>query len=320
VAVVGGRGEKTANRILNRAVSSVRQPGSTMKPIAVYAPAVQLNLIHFSSQIPDCYITLRNGQKWPKNYGQSSPRDSGMSWVDNAIQNSKNTVPAQIMQSLTPQRAFNFVTGSLNLSSLVTSDKKGNTDIDYSPMCLGGLTQGVYPREMAAAYQIFGNGGQYTAAHGVLEIRDHHGNAVYTADETPRQVIKPATATIMNYLLQGVVKGNGTGAGVGKTSVPVAAKTGTGKEYAENWCVGVTPQYSCAVYHGPYRDDNVADELFGAILQNLPEHTVTAFPACDTVHKAVYCTKSGLMYGSGCTGMYVGYYDEANPPAVCKAH
>ncbi len=332
VAVVGGRGEKTANRILNRAVSSVRQPGSTMKPIAVYAPAVQLNLIHFSSQIPDCYITLRNGQKWPKNYGQSSPRDSGMTWVDNAIQNSKNTVPAQIMQSLTPQRAFNFVTGSLNLSSLVTSDKKGNTDIDYSPMCLGGLTQGVYPREMAAAYQVFGNGGYYNEPYSFTKVMKN-GEVILESGPAPVQVLDTDSAYVMNRLLQNVVQGEyqATARQLKGSweNWQVFAKTGTTQTNNDVWLVGGTPQYVAASWFG--YDENqeltsaqtsAARNLWNKVMlelhKGLEPMNFNAYVG-NTVEHA-YCPETGLLATDTCPKTHIGVYKPDHLPEFCSKH
>ena len=332
VAVVGGRGEKTANRILNRAISSIRQPGSAMKPIAVYAPAVQLNLINFSSRIPDCYIILKDGTKWPKNYGQSSPRDSGFTLVDYAVQNSKNTVPAQIMQQLTPQRAFSFVTGSLNLTSLVTSNGKGNTDIDYAPMTLGGLTQGVYPREIAAAYQIFGNGGFYNEPYSFTKV-EKNGEIILQNGPSPVQVLDTDSAYVMNRLLQNVIRGDKQATARKLSGYwkewDVFAKTGTTQQNNDVWLVGGTPKYVAASWFGydenqelTSKQTSAARDLWNTVMlalhEGLEPMNFDAY-AGNTVERK-FCGSTGLLATDACPDTDIGVYKPDHLPEVCTEH
>ncbi len=332
VAVVGGRGEKTANRILNRATASIRQPGSAMKPISVYAPAVQLNLINFSSPIKDCYIILRDGTKWPKNYNQSSPRDSGMTVVDLAVQSSMNTVPAQILQQLTPQRAFNFLTGSLNMTSLVTSDNKGHTDIDNAPMALGGLTKGVYAREIAAAYQIFGNGGYYNEPYSFTKV-ELDGEVILTKTPTAVPVLDENSAYVMNRLLQNVVQGsNGATARSLKTAWKnweVFAKTGTTQENNDVWLVGGTPQYVAASWFGydqnqelTSKQTSAARNLWSKVMLALHEglEPMTFDAHAGTTVEATFCYQSGLLATNACKKTGTGVYKPDQLPATCTQH
>ncbi len=332
VAVVGGRGEKTANRVLNRATSSVRQPGSAMKPIAVYAPAIQLNLIHFSSQIPDCYITLRDGSKWPKNYGQGRPTDSGLTLVDYAVQTSKNTVPAQIMQILTPQKAFNFVTGSLQLTSLVKSDADGNTDIDYSPMCLGGLTRGVYAREIAASYQIFGNGGYYNEPYSFTKVVQN-GKVILENGPDPVQVLDTDSAYVMNRLLQNVVFGDRQA--TARSLKPswkgweVFAKTGTTQQNNDVWLVGGTPKYVAASWFG-YDENQELTSAQTAAARNVWNTVMLALHKGEkpmnfdrykgNTVEAEFCTKTGLLASAGCPDTDMGVYKPDYLPDLCDQH
>lgn len=332
VAVVGGRGEKTANRILNRATSSIRQPGSAMKPISVYAPSIQLNLIHFSSQVPDCYIILRDGTKWPKNYGQSKPTDSGMTLVDYAVQSSKNTVPAQIMQTLTPQRAFSFVTGSLQLSSLITSDSKGNTDINYAPMCLGGLTHGVYPREIAASYQMFGNGGFYNEPYSFTRVTQN-GETILENGPDPVQVLDTNSAYVMNRLLQNVVQGsNGATAKTLKSSWKdweLFAKTGTTQQNNDVWLVGGTPKYVAASWFGydqnqelTNKQTSAARELWNKVMLALHkgDEPMNFDQYAGSTVEAQYCTATGLLATSACPKTGTGVYKPDYMPDQCDKH
>lgn len=331
VAVVGGRGEKNADRILNRATSSIRQPGSSMKPLAVYAPAVQLNLINYSSPVPDCYITLKDGTKWPKNYNQSTPQDSGLTTVDVAVQSSMNTVAAQLVQQLTPQRSFSFLTGPLNLTSLVTSDSNGNTDIDYAPMALGGLTKGAYPREMAAAYQIFGNGGYYNEPYSFTKV-EQNGNVILQHNYSPVQVLDEDSAYVMNRLLQTVVRGsNGATASVLKGSWnewEVFAKTGTTQQNNDVWLVAGTPQYVAATWFG-YDKNQVLTTAQTKAARTLWSKTMLAlheglqpmaFERRGNTVEAEFCTGTGLLATEKCTSKRVGVYKPNYLPEMCTKH
>lgn len=331
VAVVGGRGEKQADRLLNRATSSIRQPGSSMKPLSVYAPAIQLNLINYSSQVPDCYITLKDGTKWPKNYNQSTPQDSGMTTVDIAVQTSMNTVAAQIVQQLTPQRSFSFLTGPLNFTSLVTSDSNGNTDIDYAPMALGGLTNGAYPREMAAAYQIFGNGGYYNEPYSFTKV-EQNGNVILQHTYSPVQVLDEDSAYVMNRLLQTVVRGtNGATAGALKSSWgnwEVFAKTGTTQQNNDVWLVAGTPKYVAASWFG-YDKNQVLTNKQTSAARNLWNKSMLAlheglepmtFERKGSTVEAEFCTETGLLATEQCSKTRTGVYKPNYMPELCSKH
>ncbi len=329
VAVVGGRGEKTANRVLNRAVNSVRQPGSVMKPIGVYAPAIQYNLINFSSQIADAPITLPNGKLWPANYNQSRPADSGMTLVDYAVQSSKNTVAAQIMEVLTPARAYRFLTDSLRISSLVADDGKGNSDIDRAPMALGGVTNGLYLREVAAAYQVFGNGGVYNKPYCFTKVT--RGDQVLLQTEAnPIQVLDTDSAYVMNRLLQNVVQGsNGATAGALKNSWKgweIFAKTGTTQQNNDVWLVAGTPKYVAASWFGydmnqqlTNKQTSAARNLWNKVMLALHEGDapMTFDAYVGTTVEANYCAKTGLLAGEACEKTKVGVYKPNYLPEQC---
>ncbi len=331
VAVVGGRGEKTANRVLNRATSSMRQPGSSIKPIAVYAPAVSLNLINFSSPVKNCYIVLANGDKWPRNYGQSRPRDSGMTVVDIAIQQSMNTVPAQLLQTMTPQRSFDYLTNSLKMTSLVRSDGKGNSDIDYAPMGLGGMTKGVIAQEIAAAYQIFGNGGIYNEPYSYTRV-ERDGEEILTKGSTHVQALDTDSAYIMNRLLQNVVQGNyqATARAIKGSwkNWEVFAKTGTTQENNDVWLVGGTPKYVAASWFGYDKNQELrstqtsaARNLWNATMKVLHEgEKPMTFTEVGNTVEAKFCYESGLLATSGCKKTGTGVYKPDHLPELCDKH
>ena len=329
VAVVGGRGEKKANRILNRATSSVRQPGSAMKPIAIYAPAIYNNIINYSSPIRDKYITLANGSKWPKNYGRPY-EDRGMTTIERAVQSSMNTVPAQILNSLMPiNTAFNFLTNSLHMTSL-----DNTRDRDYAPMALGGLTNGVYGREITAAYQIFGNGGIYNEPYsytkvvrnGEVILQNGPGASGYVSE----RALDAESAYITNRLLQNVVFGsNSPTASDLKSSWKdweIFVKTGTTQENNDVWLVGGTPKYVAASWYG--YDENqelttaqkkVARSVWNKVMLALHkgDEPMNFDALAGGTVEALFCDQTGLLATDACTRTKTGVYKPEHMPATC---
>ena len=245
VGIVGGAGEKTVNRGLNRAYNIPQQPGSTMKPIGVYALAVEKDLIHYSSKVVDEPIPhyTPDGKPGPKEwYGEYR----GTMTVDYAIRKSANTIPVILLQKLGVKDSYNFLTKKLGLKHLTKDDK------NLSSLALGGCVYGMTPTESAAAYAIFGNGGLYYEPTTYTKVKNVEGDTVLKYEAKGKQVISEETATIMNRLLQGVVYGSeGTGGGIaGYSGMKAYAKTGTSSESNDLWMVAGTPYYVGSVWYG----------------------------------------------------------------------
>lgn len=171
VALAGGIGEKELSRTWNRATDTIRPPGSSIKPLAVYAPALEMGLITPATVFDDTPIDL-NGSAWPKN---SYTGFRGLTTVYEALQNSVNTIAVKVLRDcVTPSASFQFMTERFGISSLVAARTASNglveTDIDLAPLGLGGLTDGVSTYEMAAAYATFANNGIYRAPRTYLRI------------------------------------------------------------------------------------------------------------------------------------------------------
>ena len=245
VGLVGGAGEKLVNRGLNRATSSPRQPGSTMKPLGVYTLAIENDLVHYSSKVLDEPI---------KNYypdGKSGPAEwygeyKGTITLDYAIRKSANTIPVRLLQEIGVDKSYDFLTKKLGLKYLKEDDK------NLASLALGGCVYGITTTESAAAYAIYGNGGVYHEPTTYYKIERVGGEVVIDYDETGEQVISPATATIMNHLLQGVVSGSeGTGSSIRwYNTMNAYAKTGTSSESKDLWMVAGTPYYVGSVWYG----------------------------------------------------------------------
>lgn len=244
VALYGGVGEKTINFGLNRATGTKRPPGSSIKPIASYGPAIDLGIITPETLVNDSPNISLSGTSWyPSNDGGGN---FGVLTIYRALQYSLNTVAAQIVDKLPqgPQTSYDYLTTKLGVTSLIPED------ISYAPMALGQLTNGITVREMAQAYCSFVNDGIFTYSRTYSMVTDSEGNVVI--DNSPRTIaaFKPNTAYTMTYMMQNAVE-NGTGTDAALWGVmPVAGKTGTSGEYKDRWFVGCTPYYVAAVWTG----------------------------------------------------------------------
>ena len=243
LALCGGVGEKTINLGLNRATGTYRSPGSSIKPIASYGPAVDLGLITPDTLVSDSpNITLKGTSWYPNN---DSYTNYGLITIYTALQYSLNTVAAQIVDKLPmgPQTSYDYLTTHLGVTSLVPED------CDYAPMALGELTYGLTVREMAQAYCPFVNDGIFTYSRTYSLVTDKEGNVVIDNAPSTIQAFKPNTAYTMTYMMQNGVE-NGTGGEAALWTMPVAGKTGSSSNYQDRWFVGCTPYYVAAVWTG----------------------------------------------------------------------
>ena len=321
LGMVGGRGEK-AGSVLNRAANSKRQPGSTIKPLAAYAPAIDARLITWSTVIDDTPQTFNgNVTPWPKN---ANMKFRGLTTVKQALQNSTNTVAVKIVEMLKPEESFRFLTEELGITTLIERKEAYGTvfsDIGLSPMGLGGLTYGATLVEWTAAYSIFPNDGIYSKCASYTKVVDKDGNVILS-NEIPeqREVISSQSATIMNLLLQNVVT-NGTGAAVTlDKKVQVAGKTGTTSDKKDLWFMGYTPYLLGGAWYGydtPKRINStgnpalkiwdkvmnrVYDELIAPSIKNGNEvkKTFKSVNKTGGIVRAQYCADSGLLPSDAC--------------------
>ncbi|MBR4123221.1 MAG: penicillin-binding protein, partial [Clostridia bacterium] len=267
-AIVGGIGEKTTNRGFNTATDAIRQPGSTMKPIAAYAPAIEQDMIHYSSLINDAK-TNYNG--WtPVNWYSAY---WGNISVKYALERSVNTIPVYLVNKMKPQTSFDFLTQKLGITTL------NPEDVDLSPLGMGGTNGGLTTIESAAAFAIFGNGGSYYEPSLYTKVTDQQGKTVLERKSTPKTAISEDTATVMNHLLRNVVYGgNGTGKAAAsyRPHLKIYAKTGTSNNQNDLWFVGGTPYYVASVWCGyevqqpiPSAHSGIALKLWGNVMSKI---------------------------------------------------
>lgn len=339
VATVGGRGEKKSDRLYNRSTDARRQCGSSIKPLGSYGLAIDRNIVHFSSLVPDAPITLANGRKWPPNYGNTSTSDRGVTTVAYALKRSLNTVAAQLVHELTPAESYSFLVNKLDFE-LEPEDK------DYSAMALGGFHVGVTCREMAEGYQIFGNGGYYreTSTYAYVKQGDE---VLLEAHSVPIRVIGEDSAYVMNRLMQLVVR-EGTGANISgdwRGGWEVFGKTGTsgtsrsGSDY-NVYFAGGTPQYVAASWFGydydkalNSRQTGYARSLWNKVMIALRDDSLSAEEKGfgevkkdlinrELIVEAKYCEETGMLVGENntCTEVKTGVYKTSFMPEYCTAH
>ena len=245
IAIVGGRKQDTAGYTLNRGYQSFRQPGSAIKPLIVYTPAFEREYTPESSVVDEKF------EGGPKN---ADGTYLGKIKIQRAIELSKNTVAWKLFKELTPTVGLSYLR-NMNFAKISTSD--------YIPAAaLGGLTVGVSPVEMAAAYASLENDGSYRAPTCIIKIMDSEGNEIVGDTMDTLQVYQMKAARMMTEALTGVMK-RGTAKGLGLKNSVSAGKTGTTNDKKDGWFVGYTPYYTTSVWVG-YDMPKTVNDLTGA--------------------------------------------------------
>ena len=329
LGVVGGRGEKTESLALNRATQSPRSPGSSIKPISTYAPALDAKLITPYSTVTDMPVFEYNDSPWPKN---ENWRYKGQTTIMDGVAQSTNTVAVQVMKKLTPESSFDFMTEKLGFTTL--SEKK---DCDYAPLALGGLTNGATVREMAQAYTALANYGKYSEAKSYTKVVDANGNTLLShEDDEPEQVFerKSATPYYMNDLLTNAVE-NGTGQLARMDGYDVAGKTGTTTDNRDRWFAGYTPYYVGVCWVGfdsaeglPDLSPNPAVSAWSAVMNQLHEgKEYKSFKQPKRFVEAEYCADSGRIPTDICQSDRRGgrvltgsFFEKDVPKKECAMH
>ena len=323
VAICGGAGEKTENRSNNRAVSAKRQPGSSIKPLSIYAPAIEENFITWSSKIKN-YGIMWDGKIWPKNYGGDPGSPNSYVTAQYALSISYNTVPAQILMMMGFEKSYGYLTDTFHITTYSNDDR-------YMPSSLatGGSHGGVTTLEMAAAFASFGNGGKYYKPYCYYEVTDSTGeNIVLKSNSEPEQIISPETSYVMNQLLRTVFTGSaGTAKGYGVRGFTTFGKTGTTTDNFDRWCVAGTPYYIAAVWFGYDYNKQImasgspAGRIFKTVMDEVHKGlAVKSFDQfSDKVVQRTYCTRTGLLASSSCPSTATGWYKMSNLPATCAS-
>lgn len=360
LGLVGGRGEKYLNLGTNRASSSRRPPGSSIKPLSVYAPALDKGLITYGTVVDDTPFSFNSyviseATEWseayygyvgyPKNYPEVY---MGLTTVNSAIERSVNTVAMKVLDMLTLDTSFDFMKNTLHFDSLVESQTKSNgeilTDKGLASLALGQPNYGVTVLEMTAAYCMFQNHGVYNTPNLYLYVLDSSGEILLKNEDDPEIVISDETASIMTIMLQNVVE-NGTATAVTlRNTVDVAAKTGTTSADFDRYFMGYTPYYVGGVWTGYDMPQSLSafgqspsliiwDKVMTMLHQKYIDEAnnggepLKTFERAPGVIEVTYCKDSGLLASDACKldprgwRLETGYFTrETAPTEYCDTH
>lgn len=322
----GGYGEKTESRSFNRATETERQPGSSIKPIGVYGPAIDLGRITGASIIED-KILYYNPETPSKPYPENVEKQySGPMTVRQAVIQSKNTIAMYTWKNILGGGSSLYYLNRLGINRLTEN---------YVSIALGGFNQGMSPLEMAGAYTALANNGQYTPPYAYTEVLSAENGEVLLSHDAPEftSVFKPETAFMMTDILVDTVESyraieanvpyeilNASG-----QKILAAAKSGTSDENVDRWLVGYTPYYTGAVWYGydnklrtttvPGTDHYSPPDIWFSVMDRIHDNLAPkAFDKPATVKGIKVCKTTGLLPVEGqCTGVITEYFVEGSP-------
>ncbi len=323
VAMIGGAGEKQADRVWNWAVNA-RQCGSAIKPVSTYAPALDDGTINGASVIDD-YPMLLNGDVWPRN---ANWRYQGLTALHKALAQSLNTCAVRTNLAYGVDRSYEFLVNKLGFENLTYTDSQ-----QVGNMALGGFEKGVTTEEMAAAYAAFVNEGVYTKPRTFVRVEDANGNVILENEAQSTVAMKNTTAAIINHLLQEAAL-NGTGYEAQFSGMHIAGKTGSTNSNKDRYFVGYTPYYSCAVWAGYEHNQRIVAsgnpcsaifrKVMSAIHEELPDKD---FFSCAGLTSVAVCADSGMLASENCaldvrgSRVYTALVAADNAPtSVCTMH
>lgn len=321
LALVGGRGEKTGSRTLNRATTTTRAVGSTFKVLAAFLPAIDSAGMTLATPVDDRPYYYPNTQKEVINWWAKGNRSYfngpfyGLNTIRRGISYSMNIIAVRTLEMVSPQISFNYLK-KLGFSTLIDSrydEATGRTysDINLS-LALGGLTDGVTNLELTSAYATIANGGVYNKPYLYTKVLDHDGRVILSNEPESSQVIKTSTAYLLTSAMVDTITG-GTGYSTGSRlrfreyKMPVAGKTGTASNNNDLWFCGYTPYYTASIWSGfdnnfSQINQNYQQDIWRTIMERVHaslELPYKEFTVPDSIVTAKICTKSGKLAVDG---------------------
>ncbi len=312
-AIIGGRGQSGAS-ILNRAYNSVRQPGSTMKPLAVYAPALE-NGYTLSTVIDDLPHYNDMNQLWPVNwYGNYK----GMMTLRESIEVSANVNAVKTLEKIGIEKSKQYLTkfGLINAVNpeadnfITKAEDPYTNDENTAAMALGGMTYGVTNVDLTAAFAAVANKGTYLEPLSFSKVTDRRGNVVLENESRSEQVLSEEVAYLLTDALHSTTQ-QGIAQNAQVEGFVVAGKTGTSGTETENqdsWFVGYTPYYTVGVWMGsddPQLKLNevsiYSTKLWSVINTKILEGKESkSFTKPADIVEVEVCTKSGMLLTDAC--------------------
>ncbi len=336
-ALVGGR-DIDGSRILNRATDSARQPGSAIKPVSVYWPALASGMTA-ATAIDDIPFYDGNGNLWPKNWYNGY---RGIHTLRRSVEQSVNVNSVKTVQNIGVATSVSYLEKMKIVNkdhperdNFVTSiENRATNDENLSALGLGGMTNGLSPLELTAAYGAIANDGVFIDPVSFSKIVDKNGNVLL--DNTPEETIvtSPQIAYIMGDILRTTVS-SGIAGRARMSDMAVAGKTGTTQNQADIWFVGYTPYYVSGTWIGNdsprvtlSRNSSTAAQMWQYINNTIHEglDSKTSFDRPDGIVSASICTQSGLLATDLCSNDPRGvvrteiFASGTVPKAYCDVH
>ncbi|MBO7197103.1 MAG: transglycosylase domain-containing protein [Clostridia bacterium] len=337
VGIIGRVGKKSGNRLLNHAIAP-HIPGSTLKPIALYAPLIDEGKINWASVFDDVPVEFIEAGGEYREYPKNSPAVyDGLTTVKDALRKSKNTVAVRLCKIRGAKNAFNSLRNDFGFDSLIEREG-GLTDIAVAPMALGQLCRGVSLRKMTEGYSALAGEGIWRESISYLSITDYEGRLIIEKEQKQKNIFKASTARITTQMLMTVTE-DGTGAAITlKNIVNTAGKTGTSGGSYEKSFIGYTPYFTAGIWCGY--------DGTGKAVSNLVKSHIEIWDEVMTdIHKDIlasgegrhfstedlcylpYCKDSGRLYSDVCRldprgeRLDYGYFSEDNrPEGLCDRH
>lgn len=332
VAMVGGRGSKSAARTFNRATQSTRQPGSCFKVLSAFAPALDTGLMSLATTVNDAPFNYKDGTPVTNWYGKNTY--NGLQTIRKGVWYSLNVVAVKTITWLTPEVGFDYL---INFGFTTLHDRKVVNDMIFSdigqPLALGGITDGILNVELNSAYAAIANGGEYIKPKYYTKVVDSEGNVILD-NTTPevRQVIKPTTAWLMTDAMKDCISiGTGTGARRYFSGQEMAGKTGTTSSSVDLWFAAYTPYYTASCWSGydnnkPMNNEEsgIPQKLWSKIMGRVHEgFEHIDFEQPEGLERVTVCSRSGLLPIPGvCDGCLTSEWFDSEyiPTEYCNVH
>ncbi len=321
VAVGGNLGDAKATG-WNRATQMVKQTGSSIKPIADVAPALQERVITAATKYNDVKTDFGGGY---------SPKDDGEHYlgkinVRQFIASSQNVPAVKIMRELTPKKSIEYLK-KMGISTLVEDGAENDLQL---PLAIGGLTKGISPLEMAAAYGTIANDGVYIEPTFYTKVLDSSGNEILTPKQEQQRVLTEQVAYITRSIIEEPVKAGGTAPYCAITGMETCAKTGTTDKSYDRWLCGMTPYYSAATWFGYDNSEEVkwsgyptnpAGAIWSNIMKDIHKNLKNAnFNTPSGIVQETVCRLTGCLATSSCSDTYSEMFTQDNLPSKCEGH
>lgn len=344
LGIVGGVGKKAGNRLLNYALTP-HTPGSSLKPLALYAPLINKGRINWATVFDDVPITFNKSSsgeyiEYPKNYPQIY---DGLTTVSDALRLSKNTVAVRLYNILGKENIFSSLYDDFGFDTLVSSKRFDNgktvTDKDVSPLALGQLTYGVSLRKLTEAYTVFPSEGTLSKGRSYVAVYDEDGELILENTASEKRVYTRECSRIMNRLLMRV-----TDSGTAKiitlgNTVDTAGKTGTSGNDKDRVFIGYTPYYTAGIWCGYVGNEKSIGrqsvshlEIWDDVMKKIHEERLgneenTESFSVSGLQYLPYCKDSGGLYTDRCmydvrsVRLEYGYFTSDNKPnKICDKH